>query len=145
MFSRRKPPVPGKIDTLIARSTVLQGDLAFAGGLHLDGRVVGRLSATPDAAAATLWIGEAGCVEGGVEARHVVIHGTIKGDVHGTERVVLGATARITGDVHYGAIEMTLGRPGRWQVGADQPVVGSGCRRRSVAERARRGGAARHF
>jgi len=101
MFSRRKPPVPGKIDTLIARSTVLQGDLAFAGGLHLDGRVVGRLSATPDAAAATLWIGEAGCVEGGVEARHVVIHGT--------ERVVLGATARITGDVHYGAIEMTLG------------------------------------
>ena len=109
MFSRRKPPVPGKIDTLIARSTVLQGDLAFAGGLHLDGRVVGRLSATPDAAAATLWIGEAGCVEGGVEARHVVIHGTIKGDVHGTERVVLGATARITGDVHYGAIEMTLG------------------------------------
>ena len=73
MFSRRKPPVPGKIDTLIARSTVLQGDLAFAGGLHLDGRVVGRLSAAPDAAAATLWIGEAGCVEGGVEARHVVI------------------------------------------------------------------------
>ena len=109
MFSRRKPPVPGKIDTLIARNTVLQGDLAFAGGLHLDGRVVGRLSAAPDAAAATLWIGEAGCVEGGVEARHVVIHGTIKGDVHGTERVVLGATARITGDVHYGAIEMTLG------------------------------------
>jgi cytoskeletal protein CcmA (bactofilin family) len=44
-----------------------------------------------------------------VEARHVVLHGTIKGDVHGTERVVLGATARITGDVHYGAIEMTLG------------------------------------
>jgi cytoskeletal protein CcmA (bactofilin family) len=109
MFSRRKQPVPGRIDTLIARGAVLQGDLAFAGGLHLDGRVVGRGRETPDAASATLWVGEPGSVEGGVEARHVVIHGTIKGDVHGTERVVLGATARITGDVHYGAIEMTLG------------------------------------
>ena len=36
MFSRRKQPVPGRIDTLIARGAVLQGDLAFAGGLHLD-------------------------------------------------------------------------------------------------------------
>jgi cytoskeletal protein CcmA (bactofilin family) len=44
-----------------------------------------------------------------VEAQQVVIHGAVKGDVHGHERVVLGATARITGDVHYGAIEMTLG------------------------------------
>ena len=109
MFSRRKPPVPGRIDTLVARSAVLQGDLEFAGGLHLDGRVVGRVHATPEAEASTLWIGEPGSVEGSVEARHVVIHGTVKGDVRASERVVLGATARITGDVHYGAIEMTLG------------------------------------
>jgi cytoskeletal protein CcmA (bactofilin family) len=109
MFPRRKPPVPGRIDTLIARSALLQGDLEFTGGLHLDGRVVGRVHATPTSEASTLWVGEPGSVEGSVEARHVVIHGTIKGDVRGTDRVVLGATARITGDVRYGAIEMSLG------------------------------------
>lgn len=109
MFSRNKPPVPGRIDTLVARSTSLQGDLEFAGGLHLDGRVVGRVRAAPAAEASTLWIGEPGSVEGSVEARHVVVHGSVKGDVCGHDRVVLGATARITGDVHYGAIEMTLG------------------------------------
>jgi cytoskeletal protein CcmA (bactofilin family) len=109
MFSRNKPPVPGRIDTLVARSTSLQGDLEFAGGLHLDGRVVGRVRAAPTAEASTLWIGEPGSVEGSVEARHVVVHGSVKGDVCGHDRVVLGATARITGDVHYGAIEMTLG------------------------------------
>ncbi len=109
MFSRRKPSVPGRIDTLVGPQTVLQGDLAFAGGLHIDGRIVGRVHPSAAGAEATLWIGEQGSVEGRVEAQQVVIHGAVKGDVHGHERVVLGATARITGDVHYGAIEMTLG------------------------------------
>ena len=109
MFSRRKPPVPGRIDTLIGPQTVLQGDLAFAGGLHVDGRIVGRVHPAAGSAESTLWIGEQGGVEGHVEAQQVVIHGAVKGDVHGSERVVLGATARVTGDVHYGAIEMTLG------------------------------------
>lgn len=109
MFSRRKPPVPGRIDTLVGRQTVLQGDLAFSGGLHVDGRIVGRVHAAPGAGDATLWVGEQGSIEGRIEAQQVVIHGAVKGDVHGTERVVLGATARISGDVHYGAIEMTLG------------------------------------
>lgn len=109
MFSRRKPSVPGRIDTLVGPQTVLQGDLAFSGGLHVDGRIVGRVHPSAGGAEATLWIGERGSVEGQVEAQQVVIHGAVKGDVHGHERVVLGATARITGDVHYGAIEMTLG------------------------------------
>lgn len=109
MFSRRKPPVPGRIDTLIGPQTVLHGDLAFAGGLHIDGRIVGRVHPATGGAEATLWIGEQGSVEGYVEAQQVVIHGAVKGDVHGAARVVLGATARVTGDVHYGAIEMTLG------------------------------------
>ena len=109
MFSRRKPPVPGRIDTLVGRQTLLQGDLAFSGGLHVDGRIVGRVHAASGAAEATLWIGEQGSIEGQVEARQVVVHGAVEGDVHGAERVVLGATARIKGDVHYGTIEMTLG------------------------------------
>ena len=109
MFSRRKPSVPGRIDTLVGPQTVLQGDLAFAGGLHVDGRIVGRVHPSPGSAEAALWIGEQGSIEGQVEAKQVVIHGAVRGDVHGHERVVLGATARIVGDVHYGSIEMTLG------------------------------------
>lgn len=109
MFSRRKPSVAGRIDTLVGPQTVLQGDLAFAGGLHVDGRIVGRVHPSAGGVEATLWISEKGSVEGQVEAQQVVIHGAVTGDVHGHGRVVLGATARITGDVHYGAIEMTLG------------------------------------
>jgi cytoskeletal protein CcmA (bactofilin family) len=40
---------------------------------------------------------------------NVVLNGTIHGDIHAIERVVLGATARVEGNVYYGIIEMTLG------------------------------------
>jgi cytoskeletal protein CcmA (bactofilin family) len=40
---------------------------------------------------------------------NVILHGAIRGDIHATQRVVLGATARVEGNVYYGVIEMTLG------------------------------------
>jgi cytoskeletal protein CcmA (bactofilin family) len=39
----------------------------------------------------------------------VVLNGTVSGDVYARERVVIGPQARITGNVHYGSIEMALG------------------------------------
>ena len=40
---------------------------------------------------------------------NVVLNGTIRGDIHAIERVVLGATAKVEGNLYYGVIEMTLG------------------------------------
>ena len=39
----------------------------------------------------------------------MVLKGTVRGDIHASERVVLEATARVEGNVYYGVIEMTLG------------------------------------
>jgi cytoskeletal protein CcmA (bactofilin family) len=57
----------------------------------------------------TLWVGEPGRVRGNVEVAIAVIDGEVIGNVRGSDRVVLGAKARVTGDVTYGVIEMTLG------------------------------------
>lgn len=108
MFGRKKSSISGRIDTLIARSARLQGDVEFSGGLHLEGHVVGQVR-TQAGEGATLWVSEQGCVEGSVDVPNVVLNGTVKGDVHARDRVVIGATARITGNVHYGTIEMALG------------------------------------
>lgn len=108
MFGRKKSSISGRIDTLIARSARLQGDVEFTGGLHLEGHVIGNVR-TQAGEAATLWVSEQGCVEGAVDVPNVVLNGTVKGDVHASDRVVIGATARITGNVHYGTIEMALG------------------------------------
>jgi len=107
MFKRRDKTT-ARIDTLIGRSASIQGDVEFSGGLHIDGRVAGNVRVVPGGAAA-LSISEHGVVEGSVEAPQVVLNGTVKGDIIAAERVVLGAKARVLGDVRYGVIEMALG------------------------------------
>jgi len=107
MFKRRDKTT-ARIDTLIGRSASIQGDIEFSGGLHIDGRVAGNVRVAPGGAAA-LSISEHGVVEGSVEAPQVVLNGTVKGDIVAAERVVLGAKARVLGDVRYGVIEMALG------------------------------------
>jgi cytoskeletal protein CcmA (bactofilin family) len=97
-----------RIDTLVGRSARVQGDVEFTGGLHLDGHVAGNVRADGDATA-TLSVSETGSIEGSVEVPHVVLNGAVRGDIYARERVVLGATARVEGNVHYGVIEMTLG------------------------------------
>jgi len=110
IFGRRKSaPVPGKIETVIGRSVTLKGRVEFNGGLHLDGRVEGDVCGSGAGAEATLWIGADSSIVGNVEVANVVINGEVTGEVRARERVVLGEKARVTGDVYYGAIEMTLG------------------------------------
>ncbi|HEY4213371.1 MAG TPA: polymer-forming cytoskeletal protein [Steroidobacteraceae bacterium] len=103
-----KDSKPARIDTLIGKATRLQGDLGFAGGLHLDGTVAGNVRAEP-LAGSSLSVSESGSIEGNVECLSVMLNGKVRGDIHARDRLVLGATAQVEGNVFYGVIEMTLG------------------------------------
>jgi cytoskeletal protein CcmA (bactofilin family) len=106
MFSRDTKQA--RIDTLIGKASRVHGDLEFAGGLHLDGSIAGNVRASPSEDS-SLSISETGSIEGNVEAVNVMLNGTVRGDIVARDRVVLGATARVQGNVYYGVIEMTLG------------------------------------
>jgi len=106
MFNR--DPKQARIDTLIGKASRVHGNLEFAGGLHLDGSIAGNVRAEPSEGS-SLSISETGSIEGNVEARNVMLNGSVRGDILAHERVVLGATARVQGNVYYGVIEMTLG------------------------------------
>jgi len=107
MFGRRKQ-TSTRIDTLLGRTANLNGDLDFSGGLHLDGRVNGNVRSTaPDGGA--LSVSETGFIEGRVEVTSIVMNGTVNGDMHARERLVLGGKARVNGNVYYGVIEMAPG------------------------------------
>lgn len=99
---------PARIDTLIARSVKVQGDVEFAGGLHLDGTVTGGVRADPKSPSA-LSVSGTGSIEGPVEVTDITLHGTVRGDIVARGRVVLGASAKVEGNVFYGVIEMTMG------------------------------------
>ena len=96
------------IDTLIGTGTMLQGDLEFTGGLRIDGHVKGHVSAR-DGSNGTLVLSESGVVEGDISVPHVVLNGTVKGNISSVGHVELQANAKITGDIHYKAVEMELG------------------------------------
>ena len=106
MFTRG--PAQSRIDTLIGKAARVHGDVEFQGGLHLDGQVRGSVR-SDDARDSTLSVSESGAIEGDVQVPNVVLNGRVKGDIHATERVVLGSTAQVEGNVYYGVIEMTVG------------------------------------
>ena len=106
--SSRKRGTSIDIQTLVGPGTRVRGDIDFVGGCHVDGEIVGNVRAS-GTASATLSISEAGRVEGSVSAPFVVLNGTVEGDVKALERVELGATAKVVGNVHYRLIEMAIG------------------------------------
>jgi cytoskeletal protein CcmA (bactofilin family) len=110
MLNRRRTDraASGSNDTsLIARGTVIRGDLRFSGALHLDGRIEGAVLAEGEDAVFTL--SEYGQVQGDIHVPHAIINGSVQGDIHVDERLELAPLARITGEVHYRTLEMAAG------------------------------------
>ena len=96
------------VDTLVGANTKVNGDVHFKGGCHVDGIVKGNVTADNESDSA-LSISEDGTVEGGVTVPYVVLHGIVRGDVFASQRVELGPTARVIGNVYYNLIEMAIG------------------------------------
>lgn len=96
------------VDTLVGSNSQVNGDLTFSGGCHIDGTVKGNVSADVDSNSA-LSISEDGTVEGGVTVPYVVLNGIVRGDLVAAQRVELGPTARVIGNVYYNLIEMAIG------------------------------------
>src|SRR5262249_47228698 len=63
----------------------------------------------PGDSGSTLSISEGGIVEGSVAVPNVILNGVVKGDILAHDRIELGATARVDGNVYYGLIEMAIG------------------------------------
>jgi len=112
------------VSTIIGEGTVIQGDIIYAGGLHIDGRVVGSVSAE-SGSAATLTLSKLGSIHGSVDVPTVVIDGEILGDVTASERVQLIANSRITGNVQYNLIEMEVGAEVNGQLVRQQGELGN--------------------
>ncbi len=96
------------VETLVGSNTRISGDLHFTGGCHVDGTVNGNVTADVDSQSA-LSISEGGNVDGGVTVPYVVLNGIVRGDVFASQRVELGPTARVIGNVYYNLIEMAIG------------------------------------
>ena len=114
----RRPTAPsgGKQTTVVAAGSRVQGEISGATDVLIDGQVEGQL-----VLGSSVVVGEAGEVNGQIQAKRVKVGGTVKGDIRASERIEVQASGRIEGDViaprvaiHAGAffkgkVEMTSG------------------------------------
>ena len=107
MLGRKKRKYKG-VETMVGPNTEINGDLRFNGWCHVDGTVNGNITADPDTDS-HLTISEDANVDGGVTVPNVQLNGIVRGDVYASERVELGPTARVIGNVYYNLIEMAIG------------------------------------
>ncbi|HHI75629.1 MAG TPA: polymer-forming cytoskeletal family protein [Gammaproteobacteria bacterium] len=106
-MARKRFKAP-KVSTVIGKDTEITGDIAFEGGLHLDGKVVGNVSGR-DEGVSSLTVSEQGAIEGDVRVDVLILNGTVVGDVYANERVELASQAKVTGTVYYRLLEMAMG------------------------------------
>ncbi|MFY9329269.1 MAG: polymer-forming cytoskeletal protein [Georgfuchsia sp.] len=108
MFSKNSHKTPSRIDSLVGAGTKVEGNVAFTGGLRVDGEICGNVMATGDQSS-TLVISEQARIEGEITVSHLVVNGTVVGPIHSSGFLELQAKARVTGDVEYNTIEIHLG------------------------------------
>jgi cytoskeletal protein CcmA (bactofilin family) len=108
MFGKQPSKPQNRIDSLIGVGTRIEGNVNFAGGLRVDGEIVGNVTAVSDQPS-TLVVSEQARIEGEIRVSHLVVNGEICGPVYAAEFLELQSRSRVKGDVHYSTLEMHLG------------------------------------
>ena len=107
MFGKTEKP-QSQIDSLIGVGTHIDGNINFSGGLRVDGRVTGNIVALGEKSS-TLVLSDQAVIEGKIVVSHAVINDTVSGAIHASEYVELQPKAKVSGDIHYKAMEIQLG------------------------------------
>ena len=97
-----------KFDTIVGRTTTIQGNLMLLDSVRIDGRVVGNIEAAPDCKIAVA-IGPTGEVTGDIKAHRVMVAGKVEGNIYASERVEFHKDSVVHGDISYGSIAVEHG------------------------------------
>ena len=97
-----------RLASLLAHDTCVRGDVVFAGGLRIDGRVDGNVLGKPDGRG-LLVLSEKGVIVGTVKVHDAVINGRVEGDLEVTHFLELQANARVTGNISYRTLKLECG------------------------------------
>jgi cytoskeletal protein CcmA (bactofilin family) len=91
---RSEPSHSSEVAT-IGKSVVVKGELSGSEDLIVDGEVEGSITLRGQ----SLTVGPNGRVRANIEARNVIIHGRVDGNIHASDRVDLRKSATLSGDI----------------------------------------------
>lgn len=107
LFKREEESVstrPGEVHTLLGKGSEFEGKLTFEGQVRIDGKFNGQI-VTKD----VLVIGDGARVQAEIQAGHVIINGTVEGNVKATQLIELKQPGRVKGNLEAPALSMDRG------------------------------------
>jgi len=114
MFGKRKKQSSIKmtqLSSLIAEGVEINGDVVFAGGMRIDGRVKGNVigRSHDGKPPALLVLSEKGQIEGSVRCGDAVVNGAVIGDLEVEQLLELQSDARVSGTIKYRQLQLDVG------------------------------------
>lgn len=85
----------GRLSGFVGNGTVLTGETSFQAMLRIDGHLTGSITSKDG----TLIVGSSGQVDANIKVASAIINGTVNGDIIASDRLELGRTARVAGNV----------------------------------------------
>ncbi|MCA9753354.1 MAG: polymer-forming cytoskeletal protein [bacterium] len=87
-------PDNGEATSMIGESSSFDGTLEVSGNLRVDGKFTGKIRVSE-----TLVVGRNGLVDADVNTKCAVVAGTIKGNIHASEKITLQSGSRLEGEM----------------------------------------------
>ncbi|MGY3214680.1 bactofilin family protein [Mucilaginibacter sp. HD30] len=91
------------ITTLISEGSVVDGSLQAKAFARIDGHIKGNVEITDG-----LILGKQGCIDGHVNTKEMVVHGTVNGNIT-VSAIEIAATGKVTGDITTKALSVETG------------------------------------
>jgi cytoskeletal protein CcmA (bactofilin family) len=88
-------PLPTNVDTTIGAGLKIRGEITGSSDMYIDGEVQGKVRI----GAGSLTVGSNGRVQADIEAREILVNGSVVGNLKATDRVQLGSTGSVQGSV----------------------------------------------
>lgn len=85
----------GRLSGFVGHGTTLKGEANFQMMLRVDGHLIGTISSD----GGTLIVGTQGQVDANISVATAQVNGTVNGDILATEKIVLGRTAKVVGNI----------------------------------------------
>lgn len=85
----------GTLSGFVGSGTVVTGEASFKAMMRIDGQLSGRVTSS----GGTLVIGTNGRVDANIEVAVATVHGTVNGDIIATQRLELGRSAKVSGNI----------------------------------------------
>ncbi|NNE66609.1 MAG: polymer-forming cytoskeletal protein [Pyrinomonadaceae bacterium] len=95
----------GRLSGFVGAGTVLTGETNFQSMLRVDGHLTGKVMSDEG----TLIVGSTGQVDANIVVAQAIVNGVVNGDIDATEKLELGRTARVVGNIRAPRLVMSDG------------------------------------